>query len=322
MTVIAATVSLAPAVLSTGAPANAVDIVEFAAVLKIELSKTSSIRLQNMPAPLTEDVQLITALPDLLLDAVDKASVTGNKDEKTGMDTTVLSVDAAAVPAAFPGTLPTIPSADIAKPADSAPPLSRVSKKPLRENVRQEKAPEIAQAESVTPRETLMVMPDVATAPIAAVSIPNADPEPLPDPLRPQQTVSLDRLLAVMVQNGAADRQWLDTVIGDVKASAASNGDVRFQVEPEGFGKMTIDRTVDHLKIGVTDAHNLAVVEAARVHVLAGAHALGAPVSAATIFHEQPGFRDRSDHRPRPPIEHRTNEDEGEQGSSESGRYA
>ncbi|MDB5713239.1 MAG: flagellar hook-length control protein FliK [Sphingomonadales bacterium] len=323
---IATSVSLAPVIPVTAAPNAAVDMVGFAAVLSIELSGVSSVALQKLPAPVSEDVQL-AALPDLELSPTDKVSNTGNRNEKSVEDAIVLLVDAVPVPAAFPSALPMPPSADAPNPI-SAPEFFKLSKKLPREGVRQETAPriaapQIAQPESVTPPQTLAAMPDLATPPVVpAVSIASANPEPLPDTPRLQQTAPLDRLFAVIAQSGAADRQWLDTVIGDVKASGAPNGDVRFQVEPEGFGKVTIDRTADHLKIGVTDAHNLAVVEAARVHVLTGAQALGAPVSAATIFHDQPGFRDRADHRPRAPIEHRSQDDGGEQGSPEAGRYA
>jgi hypothetical protein len=146
---------------------------------------------------------------------------------------------------------------------------------------------------------------------------------------RPVPTVALsshtpvDRLFAALAHREPADHQWLDTVIRDVATVATGKtGDIRFRVEPEGYGKMTIEQTADRLEISVSDPRSLVLAEAARPQVLAGAVALGVPVAGASVVLDQSGHRSREDARQRQQIEHRDAEEARESGSLASGRYA
>jgi hypothetical protein len=132
-----------------------------------------------------------------------------------------------------------------------------------------------------------------------------------------------DRLFAALAHQEPADREWLDTVIRDVATVAAGKaGNIRFRVEPEGYGKMTIEQTADRLEISVSDPRSLVLAEAARPQVLAGAAALGLPVAGASVVLDQSGHRSRDDARQRQQIEHRDAEEVSESGAPASGRYA
>ncbi|CAN5312279.1 hypothetical protein BH09PSE3_BH09PSE3_09690 [soil metagenome] len=136
------------------------------------------------------------------------------------------------------------------------------------------------------------------------------------------QSAPVQQLFEALARRDTVDGQWLDTVIRDVSVAASKTGDVRFRVEPDRMGGITIERTADRLEIGVSEARSLAVVEAARPQILAGALALGVPVSASSVVHDQSGFRHREDARPRQQIEHRQAEDDGEDAASDAARYA
>jgi hypothetical protein len=133
----------------------------------------------------------------------------------------------------------------------------------------------------------------------------------------------VERLLAALAHKEPAERQWLDTVIRDVASVAGGkSGEVRFRVEPDGYGRMTVERTAERLEISVSEPRSMIIAEAARPQVLAGAAALGVPVAAATVVFDQSSQRGREDARPRQNIEHRDAEEARESGSADSGRYA
>jgi hypothetical protein len=135
-------------------------------------------------------------------------------------------------------------------------------------------------------------------------------------------TAPVERLLAALSHDGLAERQWLDTVIRDVATVAVKSADVRFRVEPEGYGRMTIERTADRLEISVLEPRAMVVAEAARPQVLAGAAVLGVPVAGATVVLDQSGQRSREDARQRQQMEHRDADEVSEDHLANIGRYA
>jgi hypothetical protein len=149
-----------------------------------------------------------------------------------------------------------------------------------------------------------------------------AEPRAQLAPVRPASSIPAEQLFASLSRRDPVDRQWLDTVIRDVSGVASKTGDVRFRVEPDGFGRITIERTADRLEIGVSEARSLAVVEAARPQVLAGAVALGVPVSTSSVVLDQSGARHRGDAPTRQQIELGQSEDMVEDPASDAGRYA
>lgn len=134
--------------------------------------------------------------------------------------------------------------------------------------------------------------------------------------------IPVERLLAALSQDSPTERQWLDTVIRDVASVAVKSGDVRFRVEPDGLGRMTVERTADRLEISVSEPRAMVIAEAARPQVVAGAATLGAPVAGATVVLDQSGQRSREDARQRQQIEHRDADDAGENHATQIGRYA
>jgi hypothetical protein len=159
-------------------------------------------------------------------------------------------------------------------------------------------------------------------AQFAGMSVLPADIKPQLAAVRPAPSTPVDQLFVALSRRDPIDRQWLETVIRDVSGTASKTGDVRFRVEPEGFGKITIERTADRLEIGVSEARALAVVEAARPLVLAGASALGVPVFTSSVVLDQSGARHRNDATPRQQIDLGRSEEVIDDTASDAGRYA
>ncbi|WP_293880923.1 hypothetical protein [Sphingomonas sp.] len=163
----------------------------------------------------------------------------------------------------------------------------------------------------------------VEVVPVRPPEIPVALAAALSAPLvQPARTHPAEQIFAVLARQDPAETRWLDTVIRDVSALAAKSGDVRFRVEPEGYGRITIERTADRLEIGVSETRALAAVDAARPLVLAGAAALGAPISAAMVLLDPSGSRGRDEARPRLQIEIGQVNDSEDDAAADAGRYA
>lgn len=151
---------------------------------------------------------------------------------------------------------------------------------------------------------------------------PVAEPKLPSVVIRPEPAAPVEHLLTALSQGDPAERQWLETVIRDVSAATSKTGNFRFRVDPDGLGKIMIERTADRLEIGVAETRSLTLVEAARPQVLAGAAALGVPVSTSSVVLDQSGSRQRGEAPSRPQIEIEQQEDVARDNTSHAGRYA
>jgi hypothetical protein len=195
--------------------------------------------------------------------------------------------------------------------AGSPPPLGVANALTATQGHRKSHEPDVSAVQSDL---TLALLPELPTPP-TDIKTPLA-------PGRLASTGPVEQQFAALSHRDPIEQQWLETVIRDVSAIVSKTGDVRFRVEPDGFGRITIERTADRLDIGVSEARSLAVVEAARPQVLAGALALGVPVSASSVVFDQSGARHRGDAPPHKKIELGLSEEDGENAAFDTGRYA
>ncbi|AYJ85232.1 flagellar hook-length control protein FliK (plasmid) [Sphingomonas paeninsulae] len=146
-------------------------------------------------------------------------------------------------------------------------------------------------AESPQPKHVAPVTGDTILASMPTSTMPNASA--VPGAAVPVGT----QLLNAMARANGVDQQWLEGVATDIERSS-QNGDVRFKLQPADLGNISVsiahDGVSSHLTIAVAEPRALSVVAQAHHQMVAGALALGVPISGASVSLDQSSADRRS----------------------------